>query len=171
MSNADFNIRQNQTGVYVNTSNIQKMFGDLTGRQQKKAYRNVMRKAAGILSRQTRKNLKQYTRKSASRNWWNNKTLSSGVRVKIESDEQANVNIMGDFRLKFFELGTNDRYTRGNQSSKPTTTSRRYRKPVFRGKMYRKWFFAWAKQQTENQIFSTMDKMLSESIQKIANKT
>ena len=55
MSNADFNIRQNQTGVYVNTSNIQKMFGDLTGRQQKKAYRNVMRKAAGILSRQTRK--------------------------------------------------------------------------------------------------------------------
>ena len=151
---------------------VMRMFGDVTGKEQFKAYRQVMRKGCGILAKETRRELRKIVgKKATSRNWWNGKTLSSGIAVKLENPKRAQVNIMKDFRLKFFEMGTDYREIRGNKSSRKTKTNRRYKKSgINRGRMKDKWFFDTAKRNSEKQIFSNMDKMLAESIQKIANK-
>ena len=62
---------------------------------------------------------------------------------------------MGDFRLKFFETGTNKR-----------TTSKGYNRGSIKGSG----FFKTAKQNKEQEIFSSMNKLVAESIQKVASK-
>jgi len=48
---------------------------------------------------------------------------------------------MGDFRLKWFELGTTDRYTK---------------KGYYRGRMQPTYFFKKAKESTESEISETL---------------
>ncbi|MCF0185740.1 MAG: hypothetical protein HUJ98_04535 [Bacteroidaceae bacterium] len=50
---------------------------------------------------------------ATSPNRWNGKTMEEGIRLRADKayDEVA-VNIMGDFRLKFFEKGTKERITK-----------------------------------------------------------
>ena len=108
------------------SSEIQRMFSDLTSREQKKVYKRTIRRSANILVREARKQLKAVVgRKINSRNWWNGKTLGSGIKVTVSRDEipEAKVHIMSDFRLKFFELGTNERRLKRNP-----------RKGAYRGK-------------------------------------
>ena len=92
----------------VDTKEVTEIFSSLTSREQKRSYKNALRKGAGILARATRLNLrKQFgIAVSRSKNKWNGKTLESGVGVKAENSERVQVNIMRDFRLKFFEKST-----------------------------------------------------------------
>ena len=146
MSNVDFTLDAQQ---------VTNLFASLTGREQKRSYKNALRKGAGILARATRNEFKrQYGRKVASsRNYWNNKTLVSGVGVRAENSERVQVNIMKDFRLKFFEKGTKIRKTAKGKN---------------RGAIKGTYFFKSAKESTENEIFSNIDKYVAESIQRTA---
>jgi len=69
---------------------------------------------------------------------------------------EAKVHIMGDFRLKFFELGTTTRQLRKNGAN--------------RGRMKAAHFFKTAKDKTERIIFDNINQMVEESITRIANK-
>lgn len=91
------------------------------------------------------------------KNRWNGKTLGNGVKMKVDKEAtEAKVHIMGDFRLKFFELGTTTRQLRKNGAN--------------RGRMKAAHFFKTAKDKTEHAIFDNINQMVEESITRIANK-
>ena len=133
------------------------LFSELTSRQQKQVHKTALRKAAGILVRETRNQLRKTIGKAInSKGKWN-QSLSSGIRVKADKEgTEAKVHILGDFRLKFFELGTRNRRLRKNRAS--------------RGRMKSLHFFRTAKQNKEAEIFRNLDNLISQSIQRIANK-
>lgn len=160
--------------VEVDSGQVLKLFAELDSKRQKQAHRNALRLAANILVKETRKQLKSNLGKKAnSRNWWNGKTLQSGIKVKVNRDAtESKVHIMGDFRLKFFEMGTDIRKTTGrnNADVRGRTPIRRQRKPAKRGKIDPDWFFRTAKRNKENEINASLNKLVKESIQRVYNK-
>jgi hypothetical protein len=76
-------------------------------------------------------------------------SLMKGVRYKAKkSNMLVQVDILGDYRLKWFEKGTKDRYTR--------------RKHAYRGRIKALSFFKQAREDSSviNKILSTLDKEL-----------
>lgn len=142
----------------VDTRQVLNLFSDLTGRQQKQAKRNALRQASRILVNETKKQLRQVIGSAINhRNRWNGRTLGSGIKNNANREgTEAKVHIMGDFRLKFFEKGTAIRRLRRNGAN--------------RGKINASYFFRTAKQNKEREIFNTLDNLLSQSIQRIANR-
>lgn len=99
--------------IKVDTSGVDKIFNTLTGKEQKKAIRTATRGAAQKLTKATKLQFRAIAGKAASsRNWWNGKTLQSGIKYVSDKKVSYKVHIMGDFRLKFWEMGTKGRYTR-----------------------------------------------------------
>ena len=100
--------------ISVDPEKVLLMFSELDSKRQKKAHRNALRKGTNILVREARKSLKTAVKKPNSKNWWNGKTLQSGIKSSINKEvTEGKVHIMGDFRLKLFELGTKLRKTSG----------------------------------------------------------
>lgn len=141
----------------VDSRQVINLFSELTSRQQKQVHKTALRRAAGLLSREAKQQLKKEIGKAIGhKNRWNNKTLGSGIKTKVNKEgDEAKVHILGDFRLRFFELGTKVRKTK---------------KGYDRGIMKATYFFKTAKQNKEREIFNTLDQLISQSIQKIANK-
>lgn len=158
----------------IDIKQVTSMFAELTGRQQRQVYRSALRKGASILSNESKKLLRRSIGKAANhKNWWNGKTLVSGIKANADRNgEQAKVHIMGDFRLKFFEMGTRARRTTGhnNASVRGKTPIRRQKVAANRGSIIAYHFFRTAKANKEKEIFSNMDNFISQSIQRIANK-
>lgn len=140
----------------VDSRQVINLFSQLNGRQQKQVYKNALRRAAGILNRETRNQFRAVVgKKINSRNWWNGKTLGSGIKYNANKEgTEAKVHIMGDFRLKFFEKGTAIRQTRTGKN---------------RGSMTAHNFFQTAKDNKEREVFNTIDNLITQSIQRIAN--
>ena len=145
-------------GVTVDASQVLRMFSELNSRQQKNVYKNALRKAGRILQKETKTQLRSVVGKAINhKNRWNGKTLGNGVKMKVDKEAtEAKVHIMGDFRLKFFELGTTTRQLRKNEAN--------------RGRMKAAHFFKTAKDKTEHAIFDNINQMVEESITRIANK-
>lgn len=160
--------------IEVDAREVLKLFAELNTNQQRRAYRNALRRAANILVKETRNQLKsKLGRKANSKNWWNNKTLASGIKSNADKEgKEAKVHIMGDFRLKFFEMGTKQRKTTGRNTAsvRGKTPIRRQRKAANRGRIESLKFFNTAKDNKEQEIFGTLDKLISESIQRVYNK-
>lgn len=158
----------------VDVRDVTSMFADLTSRQQRQVYRNALRKSASILVQETKRQLRHTLGRAAnSRNWWNRKTLISGVKSNADRNgEEAKVHIMGDFRLKFFEMGTRVRRTTGNNTAsvRGRNPIRRQRVASNRGSINAVHFFRTAKANKEREIFDNMDNLISQSIQRIANR-
>lgn len=136
-----------------------KKFESLTGNEQKQAKRAALREGSKILIRGAKANLRRVTRNAGSPNWWNGKTLESGIKLgkaKNSGDNEASVHIMGDFRLKFFQNGTKNRVTRKTGAN--------------RGYMKRTNFFTNAVSANRDQISNSVDRLFSESINRLWNK-
>lgn len=160
--------------IEVDARQVTSMFADLTSRQQGQAYRNALRRGASILVGETKRQLRQTLgRAASSRNWWNGKTLISGIKANADRNgEEAKVHIMGDFRLKFFEMGTRVRRTTGSNTAsvRGRNPIRRQRAAANRGNINAAHFFRTAKANKEREIFDNMDNLISQSIQRIANR-
>ena len=158
----------------VDARQVISLFADLNSRQQRQAYRGALRRGASILANETKRQLRQILGKAAShRNWWNGKTLASGVKSNADRNGiEAKVHIMGDFRLKFFEMGTRVRRTTGNNSAsvRGRNPLRRQRVASNRGSINAAFFFRTAKANKEREIFDNMNNLISQSIQRIANR-
>ena len=160
--------------IEVDARQVTSMFADLTSRQQRQVYRSALRKGAGILATETKRQLRQALgRAASSRNWWNGRTLAAGVKSNADRNgEEAKVHIMGDFRLKFFEMGTRVRRTTGSNTAsvRGRNPIRRQRAAANRGNINAAHFFRTAKANKEREIFDNMDNLISQSIQRIANR-
>ena len=157
------------SNVEIDDKQILRLFSDLSPKKQKAAHRNALKKSASILVRQAKQNLKEVTNKYNSKatnlkKGWHikrtksgkvtAKSLQQGIRLSVDKEaEFAKVHIMGDFRLKWFELGT---------------TVRKTKKGYNRGKMRASYFFKRAKQGTESQISETLQENIRQSILRTA---
>ena len=154
----------NDAEFTVDVKQVIAMFNEFNVKLKKKTFSTALRKAANILRKQTVTNLRQVEKRTRSKNKWNGKTLESGIRIKVaKSAQAAKVHIMNDFRLKFFEMGTADRYV-------SSTKKKKLKKPRYTGKIDAKRFFQKAKQSTETQVFNSIEQHLIDVIKKINEK-
>lgn len=146
--------------IEVDSKDVLKLFSNLRTKNQTKALRSALSTASNILVKETRSQLKasgiKKTNSIHTTKRGGKYSLSRGIRSRVKRDgSDAKVHIMGDFRLKFFEMGTN---------------SRRTKKGANRGRITSKKFFEKARTNKEKEIFSNMNKIISDSIMKIAKK-
>ena len=143
--------------IEVDSRSVLKMFAELNSKNQKKVHRLALAKALNILVKEARSTLKGVIRKSIySKSKKTGKSLASGIKYKINKDAtEGKVHILGDFRLKFFELGTKERYRkRGGKT----------------GSIKASYFFRIARQNNEAVISSSMNNIIAESIRRVNGK-
>ena len=140
----------------VDARQVLQMFAALDSKRQKKAHRTALRKATGILVRETRKNFRKVVKNPNARNRWNGKTVSSGIKSKVNKEAtEGKVHIMGDFRLKFFEMGTKTRYKKRTKG-RPST-----------GSIKASYFFKKAREAKESEISNSMNDIITKSILRV----
>lgn len=99
--------------VKIDDQKVYDLFEALNEDVRQDILMKALKKAAKELQEASRDSLRQRIgSKASSPNRWNGKSLDSGIKMRADKDyTEVNVNIMGDFRLKFFERGTKERYT------------------------------------------------------------
>ena len=156
-----------QISISVNTADVIAMFKDLYPSRQKAVYRTALRKGADVLIKNTRENLKGVVDGSIYKKRPNQKySMAGGIR-RSGTDRDAtfiSVHIMGNYKLKWFEKGTTDRYTL-NRNGK-----RKSKAGAYRGKITGKYFFRNAIDTSEKQVFEIFDEELVKAIIKITSK-
>ena len=98
------------------------------------------------------------------------KPFEDGIIVKTDKSYcEAKVSIMGDHRLKWFEKGTQDRYTKGRKivgyASGRGNKLKREGKGHWTGRMTGQYFFRDARQETNR-----IDEAMAQSINNALNK-
>lgn len=98
------------SNIRIDDSDVQRMFYQAN----KKSFRTGSKKAAKALQDDTRIAFKKQVKAATHKNYWNGKRLYTGIRYRLakEYKDTYKVHIMGDFRLKFFEGGTDIRKTK-----------------------------------------------------------
>lgn len=83
-------------------------------KNQEKLIKKAYKDCAKVIQKSAKRNLKSVTKGASHKNWWNGRRLDSGIKVSQQRkiSEGVKVHIMGDFRLKFFEMGTKERHTK-----------------------------------------------------------
>lgn len=148
----------NNAGATVNPRELLLMFSELNSKNQKKAHKTALSKASMILVKQAKSNFKSVVKKPNSRNRWNGRPMNSGIKYSIDRDvTTSKIHIMGDFRLKFFELGTKKRFKLNKQKSSTGSIKATY-------------FFKQAREANEENILGEMNNIISQSILKVNEK-
>lgn len=102
------------SNVAVDDSGVKNLFQALDSDTRKQILFAALKAGGSKLAENTKIQLRSKLGSGASTpNRWNGKTMESGIRLKADKDYcEVAVNVMGDFRLKFFEKGTNLRQTK-----------------------------------------------------------
>lgn len=159
--------------IEVDDRQVMALLDDLTGREVQRVERQVLRQSGSMLIKQTRANLRASVRNTNKRSRFG-KSMQSGVKqriIKNDGDFESKVHIMGDFRLKFFELGTQERHTKSAKAiSNGDRTRYRTGKGRRTGRIKPIYFFKRAKNTMEPIIYNNINKRVSQSIYNIYNK-
>lgn len=147
----------------IDVKKVLQMFSEFNEKLRKKTFKTALRKSANILKKQTITNLKASVNHIDRRDKWGN-TLRKGVGIAVaKTGYSAKVHLMKNFKLKFFEMGTDDRYQK-------TFKRKRLKKQRYVGKIKPLWFFKKAKEQTETKVFDSIEQNLINTIKKINEK-
>lgn len=127
---------------------------------------SALKKGGKALQNETKVQLRQSVANTHTPNRWNGKTLEDGIKVKANTVyQEVMVHILGDFRLKFFEKGTKDRYTKIHKDKLSTSQYinqlKKGDRSRFRGKITASHFFRRARQNEEviqDAVFKELDK-------------
>ena len=150
--------------VTVDDKEVIKALSNLSFKQMNKAYRNGMKKSLDPILKQTKQNLrnsgirnvnKPYIGKNGKKYISMLQGVKTSVYIGDTEDSYGKVHIMKEFRLKWFEKGTQLRKTR---------------KGYNRGSIKPKWFFATAVRQKQNEVVNTLDENIRNSIIQAWNK-
>lgn len=166
-------------GIQVDASRCFALFRRLDTKNQRKVSRSALRAAANKVKKQAVKNLQgvigHNVRKTTIYTRRNGKTekrsLARGIKVEVMNPETAKVHIMGDYRLKWFEMGTAYRTTKGIQCGGKKIPVRR---PSNRGRIFRdqsklRWFDKAVKAK-EHEAARDIEEALKKHILKQANR-
>jgi hypothetical protein len=153
----------NNYDFQIDNKQVLDMFSEFDKKLRKKTFVTVLRKSANVLRKQTISNLKQVVKNIDTKDRYGN-SFRKGIKISIAKDSQsAKVHILGFWMLKFFEMGTVQRFSKKWKGKK-------LRKERYTGKIKRYEFFKRAKEQTEQQIFSLINENLINTIKKINDK-
>ena len=148
----------------IDTKQFKIILDRLTPKEYKTAFRKSIREALNILRKKAIANLKGVTTKIDKKDQYNN-TLRKGIQLKVYPEElEGIVHIMGNFKLKWFQNGTVDRYAK-RYRGKPMKRKR------FTGKIEASKFFTNAKSQTESAVFNKLNERIQQNIIKIYTGT
>lgn len=169
------------SNIVVDDRKVLAMFAEMDKKNRNRVFRTALRQSAGILVRQTKKNFRSIETSAGklrmtTPNSWDGKKMEQGIKTSMARDARSvKVHLLGDFRLKFFELGTKDRYTKGHKvTGKRWVGARIYKsrtgKGGYRGKIKASTPFRSAKVETESRIFSEMDERFTRQIIRVNEK-
>lgn len=138
-------------GVTIDDSKVLNLFNALDRESTNQILFTALKKGGEQLTNLTKTILKNKLGKGATTpNRWNRKTMESGIKLRADRDYcEVSVSIMGDFRLKFFEKGTNLRKTK---------------KGANRGSIKPLYFFREARQQD---VADIINHSITESLKRI----
>ena len=136
-------------------SNVDQLFNQLSPKKISEIIFKAVKNAATVLKSKTISNLHK-------------PSLSKGVKIRPNKTlNEAKVHIMGDYRLKWFEKGTVERYTKGHRvAGKQNRHLIRSGKGGYRGRMSAKYFFQKARNDEES-LYKAMFTSVTESLNKI----
>ena len=142
--------------VSVDDSAVRNLFQALDEESRKRILFTALKAGGEKLLSETKVQLRSKLGSGAtSPNRWNGKTMESGIRLKADKDYcEVDVNVMGDFRLKFFEKGTKLRQTK---------------KKANRGSIKGLYFFQAARSKAD-EITTIINSSLAESLKRISKE-
>ena len=150
-------------GINVDDKEVIQALSRLSFKQMNKAYREGMKKALDPILKQTKINLRKSGIKNVNKpyigkNGKKYPSMIQGVKTSVyvgdTEDSYGKVHIMKEFRLKWFEKGTQLRKTSKGWN---------------RGSIKPKWFFASAVSQRSKEAVSNLDENIRNSIIKAFN--
>jgi hypothetical protein len=175
--------------VTVDTGEALRMFKELESKNQKKAHSTALRRGANILLRETKKNIRLWVKTDGSHSLWRKrgaqrkkkngevmKPMEYGVKTRVDKEAtEAKVHIMGDYMLKWFELGTKPRFRsrkklymfKRHDYGKRWYWRRDGGKDIPTGQIQPAYFFRKARDAKEKEIEGSMERILAESIMKV----
>lgn len=166
-------------GIQVDASRCYALFRRLSTKNQRKVSKAALRGAANKLKKEAVKNLQlvigHSVRKTTTYTRRNGKTekrsLAKGIKVVAKNPETAKVHILGDYRLKWFEMGTVYRTTKGRRKEGKKIPLRRAsnRGRVFKEQGKLKWFDKAVKAK-EQDAAKDIEEALIKHILKQANR-
>lgn len=152
----------NNTGITIDDGNVIRALRQFAPREMVSANRRALAASSMVLVKAARLKLRGVTARSAStrsadrKGWTKLKgnrrvtTLENGIRFRVnEFGTVTRINIMGDFRLKWFEAGTEMREKRNKAST---------------GRMEAHPFFQPAFRAAQSQMFAALTESLNKSI-------
>ena len=142
--------------VSVDDSAVRNLFQALDEESRKRILFTALKAGGEKLLSETKMQLRSKLGSGASSpNRWNGRTMESGIRLKADKDYcEVDVNVMGDFRLKFFEKGTKLRQTK---------------KKANRGSIKGLYFFQAARSKAD-EITTIINSSLAESLKRISKE-
>lgn len=153
--------------VHLKSEAYEKVFDQLSPKELETISKRATKAAAQVVVSETKKQLRSHTGKAKStytnaKHGWNLikskktgavigvKSLEQGIRMKYHKDEaMTKVSIMSDFRLKWMEKGTKDRYATMSKGGKAK-----------RGQMPQWWFFRDAINAKREEAYNRMQKII-----------
>lgn len=155
----------NNAQFEVDIEQVMKMFSEFDKKQRKQVFRSAVSKGLNIVKKQTLSNLRSVIEpdKIDFKDEWGN-SFKNGIVTKVYRNGKSGViHIMKNFKMRFFELGTKVRYAE-------TWRGKKLKKERKTGQIKAHHFFTKAKQQTEKQVFDSIEQLLTDSIKRINNK-
>lgn len=138
------------------TSVILGKFAKLGVNQMVRVHKAAFANENKVLVKEARLQLSGVTARSKTgysarrKGWTKESTLERGIRSKVDANgERGMVHIMGDFRLKWFEMGTEDRFTRED---------------VYKGRMRATRFFAHSVSTAKNAMEDAFCKTVARAV-------
>ena len=140
--------------VTIDINQLTSAFNALTSRQQRSVYQRAIKKSMGILHKEALSNLRLATNKDGGALKY--KSLLRGVKLTpYKRIIGANVNILNDHRLKWFEMGTKRRRTRAGK---------------YTGSIKKTDFFKKANDNKMDAVYDDLEKNITQNIVKAFNK-
>lgn len=163
--------------IEIDDTEILKKLDHLTDNDyiKRKVLLTALKKGGEVLQKQTVVVMKSKLGTTATKAEHHSKPMAEGVRVIVDKNYyDVIVSIMKDYRLKWYEKGTDERYTKGKITGQAMITKgdgRRKRNVRDNNKLYRgsiegKYFFAQARNEVSG-IDEAINTSLNESFNKL----
>lgn len=168
--------------IQVNDRDVQVFLSGVGSGKARNLFLSSVRKGLSVLARQTTANFKANRRKGWKQRRvkvWNRKgeekekILHVAKTTTNRKEETVKVHIMSDYRVKWLEMGTKERRTKGRKIVGSYYKGKR--KYLIRqgkgrrtGKVQPEWFFLKAQRQTKDQVEQKINQEMTKAIRKAA---
>jgi hypothetical protein len=152
----------------INTDALMSLFKEFDWKKRKDFFRRLFRTVLQPMKKQAITNLgKAVEPDKINFKDKYGKTLSSGIKITpYRKVKGARIDILGNYKLKWFQLGTSDRYQQYNTRS----PKKLLKKERYTGRIKPSHFFTDARDATQQQVLDNLTNNIAKMIQTINKK-